>query len=90
MAKFTSGFGFNENNDMLFMINTSYYKPQDDEICLHLGCSFHGITKKRFDGECEIMRANVEYVSKHSWETLIDFNENGKDEFRVYKVIDID
>lgn len=90
MNRFTSGFCFNEDGSMLFMVNTAYYELQDDETCLNLSCIFHGITRKKIDGEYEIMRADVEYVSENNWEVSIDFDENGKDEFRVYKVIDID
>ena len=90
MKRFTSGFCFNEDGSMLFMVNTSYYALYDDEICLNLCCAFHGMTKKKFDGEYKIMRADVEYVNENSWEISIDFNENGKDEFRVYKVIDME
>ena len=90
MKRFTSGFCFNEDGSMLFMINTAYYKPQDDEACLSLSCIFHGIAKQKFNGEYEIMRANAEYVNENNWEVSIDFNENGKDEFRVYKITEIE
>ena len=81
----TSGFCFNEDGSMSFMVNTSYYALYDDEICFYLSCNFHKIEDKILSDTYEIMRANIEHSD--SWNVTIDFIEDGKDEFRVYKVV---
>lgn len=81
----TSGFVFNEDGSILYMVNTSYYALCDDEICFNLSCDFHNIKNKRLDNSYEIMRADVEHTN--GYDVSIDFNENGLDKFRVYKVL---
>ena len=87
MKRFTSCFCFNEDGSMSFMVNTSYYHLQDDKSCFNLSCGFHKIENKILSDTYEIMRANIEHGD--GWNVMIDFIEDGKDEFRVYKVIDM-
>jgi hypothetical protein len=81
----TSGFVFNDDGSMSYMVNTSYYGVYDDEICFNLSCRFHKVENKVLSKDYEIMRANIEQGK--DWNVMIDFVEDGKDKFRVYKVI---
>jgi hypothetical protein len=40
------------------------------------------------DSNYEIMRADIEYTHNNTWDVQIDFNDNGQEELRVYKVIE--
>ena len=83
--RFTSCFAFNEDGSMSFMVNTKYYNIQDDASCFRLSCGFHGITNAKIDDNYKIMRANLKHLD-NNWRVSIDFDEDGKNEFRVYKV----
>jgi hypothetical protein len=84
-----SGFVFEETGGMLYMVNTAFYPLRDDKTCFELSCLLHKIENKKLDKDFELMRADVEYIGE-DWKTSIDFNENGRDEFRVYKVLEAD
>ena len=87
MNRFPSGFAFEENGDMLYMVDTAFYPLYDDKTCFELSCLLHKIENKKLDNDFEIRRANVEYVGT-GWKASIDFNENGRDQYRVYKVLE--
>ena len=84
--RFTCCFAFNEDGSMSFMVNTKYYKVQDDASCFRLSCGFHNITDARINNDYKIMKANLKHAD-NNWKVFIDFNDEGKDEFRVYKVL---
>lgn len=85
--KFMSGFIFNEDNSILYMVNTKYHIPSNDAVCFSASCLGHRMKNKKLSATYEIMRANVECYS-NGRSVSVDFDENGKDEFRVYKVLD--
>lgn len=87
MQRFPSGFAFEDNGGMLYMVDTAFYPLRDDKTCFELSCLLHKIKNKKLDTEFEIMRADVEYTGE-GWEASIDFKEDGRDEYRVYKVLE--
>lgn len=87
MLRFTSGFTFEEDGSYLFLVNTKYYSTKDDAICFRLSSVFHNIENTTIENNYEIMRADIRDRHDNGWDVWIDFNDNGKEEFRVYKVI---
>lgn len=81
----TSGFCFDDDN-LLYMVNTKSYNISDDRSCFNLSCKYHSIEDKVLDDNYKIMRADV--VLQEDCNVSINFKENGKEEFRVYKVKD--
>lgn len=84
-----SGFAINEDG-MVFMVNTAYYiKVEDDPTIFRWSCGFHEIKNKRLADTFELMKADVTWHNDGSWRVDIDFDENAKDEYRVYKVLEV-
>lgn len=81
----TSGFCFYDDN-LLYMVNTEFYNIPDDKSCFNLSCKYHSIEDKVLDDNYKIMRADV--VLQEDYNVSINFKEDGKEEFRVYKVKD--
>lgn len=81
----TSGFCFDDDN-LLYIVNTGFYDTSDDKSCFRLSCMYHSMIDKVLDDNYKIMRADV--VLQEDCNVSINFNENGKEEFRVYKVKD--
>lgn len=86
MLRFTSGFAFEEDGSYLFLVNPKYYHLEDDATCFELSCMYHKMKNMTIKNDYEIMRADIKDRSGNGWDVWIDFNENGKEEFRVYKV----
>lgn len=89
MLRFTSGFVFKEDGSYLFLVNPQYYNLEDDAICFEMSCMCRNIKNMVIGNNYEIMRADFRDRHGNGWDVWIDFNENGKEEFRVYKVIEI-
>lgn len=87
MPRFTSGFAFKEDGSYLFLVNTKYYYLEDDAICFEMSCACHKFKNMTINNNYEIMRADIKDKNANGWDVWIDFNDNGKEEFRVYKVI---
>lgn len=90
MRRFTSGFCFQEDGSKLFLVNTKYYYLKDDAACFRMSSAFHSMQNITIENSYEIMRADIKYVHDNSWDVQIDFNDNGQEELRVYKVIERD
>ena len=88
MSRFTSGFVFMEDGSKLFLVNTKYYYLKDDATCFRLSSAFHSMQNVTIENSYEIMRADINYINDNSWEVQIDFNDNGQEELRAYKVIE--
>ena len=88
MTRFTSGFCFEEDGSKLFLVNTKYYYLKDDAACFRFSSAFHNMQNVTIDSNYEIMRADIEYTHNNTWDVQIDFNDNGQEELRVYKVIE--
>lgn len=87
MPRFTSGFSFDKDGNDLFLVNTKYYHVQDDAICFKLSCMSRDIQNAAIENDYKIMRADIKDRHGNGWDVWIDFNDNGKEEFRVYKMI---
>lgn len=81
-----SGFVFNEDGTMSYVVNVQYYEPNDDETCFYMSCKFHKMENKALSDRYKIMRANVEWGK--DFNVMVDFVEDGKEEFRVYRILD--
>lgn len=81
-----SGFCLNENGELLYMVNTKFYDIKDDKTCFESSCKLHNIKGKTLNSY-EIKRANIE--KSYGFDVLIDFKEDGFEEFRVYKTIEV-
>ena len=90
MLRFTSGFALKEDGSKLFMVNTKYYSIEDDAVCFILSSNFHNMKNATIENNYEIMRADIKDRHGNYWDVWIDFNDNGREEFRVYKVNDYD
>lgn len=86
-TRFTSGFSYNDDGSMCFLVNTKYYYLEDDKTCFEFSSIFHRFKDIEISDSYKIMRADIEYTNDNSWDVNIDWNENGKNELRVYKVI---
>ena len=87
MPRFTSGFAFNEDGSTLFLVNTKYYYLEDDRLCFEMGRMSRNMKNVTIENHYEIMRANIMDRDGDFMGVWIDFNDNGKEELRVYKVI---
>lgn len=90
MRRFTSGFCFQEDGSKLFLVNTKCYKPEEDTVCFIMSSAYRNMHNTTIENSYEIMRADIKYVHDNSWDVQIDFNDNGQEELRVYKVIERD
>jgi hypothetical protein len=88
LPRFTSGFAFKEDGSYLFLVNTKYYRLKDDVICFELSRNFHHMQNMIIECDYKIMRANIKDRHGNGWDFWIDFDDNGKEEFRVYEVIE--
>lgn len=87
MPRFTSGFALKEDGSYLFLVNTKYYYLEDDATCFEMSCACRRFKNMKIKNNYEIMRADIKDRHSNGWDVWIDFNDNGKEEFRVYKVI---
>ena len=81
-----SGFVYEEDGSMLYLVNVTTYDLVDDESCFDYSCRFHGIHNKKLDKTYEIMKANCEYTEGYN--VMLEFKKDGEDEYRVYKVLE--
>jgi hypothetical protein len=88
MPRFTSGFTFKEDGSYLFLVNSQYYNLEDDVACFELSCMYNKMKNVKIENNYEILKADIKDRYGNGWSVWIDFNENGKEEFRVYKVIE--
>lgn len=88
MNRFTSGFAFKEDGSNLFLVNTKYYYLEDDHHCFEMSCMYHNMKNMAIDNNYEIMRADIKDRDGNVFDVWIDFNNKGKEEFRVYKVLE--
>jgi len=88
MLRFTSGFSFDGDGSKLFLVNTKYYHIEDDTACFKLSSSFHNMKNATIESNYKIMKADIKDKHGNGWDVWIDFNDNGKEEFRAYKVIE--
>ena len=87
MLRFTSGFSFDKDGNDLFLVNTKHYKVEDDVTCFRISCICRDIQNATIKNSYKIMRADIIDCLGNGWDVWIDFNDNGKEEFRVYKMI---
>jgi hypothetical protein len=85
ISRFTSGFSFGEDRD-LFLVNTKYYKVEDDTTCFRISCISRDIQNATIENSYKIMRADIIDGLGNGWNVWIDFNDNGREEFRAYKI----
>lgn len=88
MPRFTSGFAFKEDGSYLFLVNPQYYNLEDDATCFELSCICNKMKNMKIENNYEILKADIKDRHGNGWDVWIDFNEDGKEEFRVYKVIE--
>lgn len=88
MQRFTSGFAFKEDGSKLFLVNTKYYYLEDDPHCFQMSCICHRFKNMKIENNYEIMRANIKDRDGDVMDVWIDFNNKGKETFRVYKVLE--
>ena len=89
MQRFTSGFAFEEDGSKLFLVNTKYYYLEDDSHCFQMSCICHRFKNMKIENNYKLMRANIKHRNDGDiWAVWIDFDNGGKEEFRVYKVIE--
>ena len=88
MPRFTSGFALREDGTNFFLVNTKYYNLEDDMTCFDLSRVYHHKGNITIKNNYEIMRADIRDRYGNGWVAWIDFNDNGKEEFRAYKVIE--
>lgn len=88
MQRFTSGFAFKEDGSKLFLVNTKYYYLEDDPHCFQMSCIYHRFKNMKIENNYEIIRANITDRDGDVMDVWIDFNNKGKETFRVYKVLE--
>ena len=88
MARFTSGFAFEEDGSKLFLVNTKYYYLEDDRLCFEMGRMHRNMKNATIENDYKIMRANITDRDGDVMDVWIDFNNKGKETFRVYKVLE--
>ena len=88
IRRFTSGFSFDKDGNKLFLINTKYYYIEDDIICFERSSNYHDMKNATIGNDYKIMRADIRDRSGNGCDVWIDFNNNGREEFRAYKVLD--